>query len=118
MENRLYVGNLPYTVTDESLKEAFSVAGNVVSAKIVIERMTGRSKGFGFVEFSTAEEAQKAIEQFHDKDLDGRVLTVNVAKPLEDRPRRDFNRGGFGGGNRGGFRRDYRNDRNSQDNQY
>ena len=101
METRLYVGGLPYATTDAALQEAFSAAGNVVSAKIITDKFSGRSKGFGFVEFSTAEEAQKAIEMFHDKDFGGRVLSVNVAKPLEDRPKRDFNRGGNGGGYRG-----------------
>lgn len=85
MATRLYVGGIPYRTTEEALKDAFAQAGQVVSTKIIIDRMTGRSRGFGFVEMSTAEEAQKAIELWHGKELDGRTLTVNEARPLEDR---------------------------------
>lgn len=85
MTTKLYVGGIPYTSTEASLGEAFSKAGNVVSSAIIIDRMTGRSKGFGFVEMSSEEEAQKAIEMFNDKDFEGRKLTVNVARPLEPR---------------------------------
>ncbi len=95
MNQKLYVGNLPYSTTDASLSEMFSQAGTVTSATIITDKMSGRSKGFGFVEMSTPEEAQAAIEMFHDKDLDGRKMTVNEARPKEDRPR-----GNFGGGNR------------------
>lgn len=104
MAKKLYVGNLSYSVTDESLKEYFSQAGVVESASIITDKMTGRSKGFGFVEMSTDEEAQKAIEMFNGKELDSRPLTVNEARPKEEGAGR-FNRGGgFGGhSNRGGF---------------
>ncbi len=85
MATRLYVGGIPYRTTEEALKDAFSQAGQVVSTKIIIDRMTGRSRGFGFVEMSTPEEAQKAIELWHGKELEGRTLTVNEARPLEDR---------------------------------
>jgi len=93
---KLYVGNLPYSTTDESLKDLFSKAGTVTSASVITDRQTGRSKGFGFVEMSTPEEAQAAIDMFHDKEHEGRKLTVNEARPKEDRPRGNF------GGDRGG----------------
>lgn len=99
MGQKLYVGNLPYSFTDSSLSDLFSQAGTVTSASIITDKMSGRSKGFGFVEMSTPEEAQAAIEMFHDKEQDGRKLTVNEARPKEDRPRRDFG-GGNGGGDR------------------
>ena len=93
MNSKLYVGGIPYTSTNDDLKNHFSPAGNVVSAQIIIDKMTNRSKGFGFVEMSSEAEALKAIEMFHDQDFQGRRLTVNVARPLaprEDRPRRAF----------------------------
>lgn len=93
MNSKLYVGGIPYSSTNDDLKNHFSPAGNVVSAQIIIDKMTNRSKGFGFVEMSSEAEAQKAIEMFHDQDFQGRRLTVNVARPLaprEDRPRRAF----------------------------
>jgi RNA recognition motif-containing protein len=93
MNTKLYVGGIPYTSTNEDLKAHFSAAGNVTSAQIIIDKMTNRSKGFGFVEMSSEAEAQKAIEMFHDQDFQGRRLTVNIARPLaprEDRPRRAF----------------------------
>lgn len=93
MNKKLYVGGIPYQSTEESLKNHFAAAGSVVSAMIAKDKMTGRSRGFGFVEMGSDEEATRAIEMFHDKDFDGRKLTVNVARPLEDRPpRRDFDR--------------------------
>ncbi|HEX8974612.1 MAG TPA: RNA-binding protein [Patescibacteria group bacterium] len=96
MATKLYVGGLPYSTTDAELQEHFSQAGNVTSAIIIMDKMTGRSKGFGFVEMSSDEEAQKAIEMFDKKEFGGRTLTVNEARPMEARPpRRDFN-----GGNR------------------
>ena len=101
MSKKLYVGGLSYNSTDDSLKNLFSQAGSVDSAVIIIDKMTGRSKGFGFVEMSTDEEAQSAIEMFNGKDFDGRNITVNEARPMEDRPRGGgggFNRGGGGGG--------------------
>lgn len=93
MNSKLYVGGIPYTSTNDDLKNHFSGAGNVVSAQIIIDKMTNRSKGFGFVEMSSEAEALKAIEMYHDQDFQGRRLTVNVARPLaprEDRPRRAF----------------------------
>jgi len=104
MAKKLYVGGLPYSTTDAELKDAFSQAGSVASAVIIIDKMSGRSKGFGFVEMSSDEEAQKAIELMNGKDFGGRTLTVNEARPMEERPRRDFRGGGNGGGNdRGGY---------------
>ncbi len=107
MAKKLYVGGLPYSTTDAELKDAFSAAGAVSSAVVIMDKMTGRSKGFGFVEFAADEDAQKAIDQFNGKDFGGRSITVNEARPMEDRPRRDFrggggSGGGYGGGNRGG----------------
>lgn len=105
MAKKLYVGGLPYATTDEELKEYFSAAGNVESATIIIDKMSGRSKGFGFVEMSTDAEAEDAISRFDGKDFGGRKLIVNEAKPMTDRPKRSFgggSRGGFGGG-RGGY---------------
>ncbi len=103
MEKKLYIGGLAYSTTDDTLKDGFSKAGNVVSATVIMDRMSGRSKGFGFVEFETEEEAAKAIEMFDNQEFDGRTIRVSEARPQEDRPpRRDG--GGFnrGGGNRGG----------------
>ena len=100
MAKKIYVGGLPYAVRDEELKEFFAAAGNIESATVIMDRATNRSKGFGFVEFSTDDEAQKAIEMFDSKDFGGRTINVNEAKPMEDRPRRDNTGGGFGRGNR------------------
>ena len=101
MAKKLYVGGLPYATTDTELKDAFAQAGAVTSAVIIMDRMTGRSKGFGFVEMSSDEEAQKAIEMMNGKDFGGRTLTVNEARPMEERPRGG---GGYRGGNdRGGY---------------
>ena len=106
MAKKLYVGGLSYNTTEATLKDTFAQAGTVESASIIMDKMTNRSKGFGFVEMSTDEEAQKAIEMFNGKDLDGRNVTVNEAKPMEPRAPRTGgynnggNRGGFGGGNR------------------
>ncbi len=83
--NKLFVGSLPFSVTDESLAEAFAKCGTVVSAKVIMDRDSGRSKGFGFVEMSTDEEAQNAIRLMADQELDGRRLTVNIAKPMPER---------------------------------
>ena len=90
MALKLYVGGLPYSTTDDALKQAFAQAGTVTSATIIIDRMSGRSKGFGFVEMSTDEEAQKAIEMFHGKDFEGRTLTVNEARPMAPRAPRSY----------------------------
>ncbi|KKS65128.1 MAG: putative glycine-rich RNA binding protein [Parcubacteria group bacterium GW2011_GWA1_42_7] len=98
MAKKLYVGGLSYGTTEDTLKETFSQAGTVETATIIIDKMSGRSKGFGFVEMSSDEEAQKAVEMFNGTELEGRNLTVNEARPMEARPRQ----GGFGGGNRGG----------------
>lgn len=101
MAKKLYVGGLPYATTDAELKDAFSQCGAVDSAVIIMDKMSGRSKGFGFVEMSSDEDAQKAIDQWNGKDFGGRTLTVNEARPMEERPRRDFRGGGGGGG--GGY---------------
>lgn len=100
MGNKLYVGNLPFSATEASLTDMFSKVGSVDSATLITDRDTGRSKGFGFVEMSTEDEAQKAIAELNGKELDGRTLTVNEARPKEPRS------GGFGGGGGGGGRRD------------
>lgn len=105
MAKKLYVGGLSYDTSTDTLKSTFAEAGTVETATIIMDKMSGRSKGFGFVEMSSEEEAQKAIEMFNGKELDGRRLTVNEARPMEARPRQGgFNRGGgnrdFGGGNR------------------
>jgi cold-inducible RNA-binding protein len=116
MGNKLYVGNLPYTVRDEDLQQSFGAFGRVTSAKVMMERDTGRSKGFGFVEMGSDAEAQQAITGMNGQSLGGRSLVVNEARPMEARPprtggggfgggRRDRDEGGFGGGGRreGGF---------------
>ena len=90
MALKLYVGGLPYSTTDDALKQAFAQAGTVTTATVIIDRMSGRSKGFGFVEMSTDEEAQKAIEMFHGKDFEGRTLTVNEARPMAPRAPRSY----------------------------
>ena len=106
MAKKLYVGGLSYNTTEATLKETFAACGTVESAVIIIDKMTNRSKGFGFVEMSTDEEAKKAIETINGTELDGRTLTVNEAKPMEPRAPRTGgynnggNRGGFGGGNK------------------
>jgi RNA recognition motif-containing protein len=95
MEKKLYVGSLSYDTTEDSLKELFSQAGTVDSASIITDKFSGRSKGFGFVEMSSEEEAKKAIEMFNEKELDGRKIIVNEARPMRER-------GSFGGGGRFG----------------
>ncbi|MCA9728104.1 MAG: RNA-binding protein [Candidatus Eisenbacteria bacterium] len=105
MGTKLYVGNLSYNVNNSELEELFASFGAVRSAQVVMDRDTGRSKGFGFVEFNTEEEAEAAISALNGRDFKGRNLTVNEARPREDRgPRGGAGRGGFGGG--GGGRRD------------
>lgn len=98
MTKKLYVGNLSFSVTEDLLIEKFSKCGTVDSAKLITDRDTGRSKGFAFVEMSSDEEAQKAIEMYDGKEQDGRSIKVNEAKPQESR-----GRGGFSGGGRGDF---------------
>ena len=98
MGNKLYVGNLSYNTTSSDLEQLFGQHGTVTSAQIIADRDTGRSKGFGFVEMGSDAEAQAAIAALHGKESGGRALTVNEAKPREDRPR-----GGGGGGGRGGY---------------
>ncbi len=115
---KLYVGNLSWGVNDDSLKAAFSECGEVTSAQVAVDRMTGRSRGFAFVEFANEEDAAKAVEKWNDQELDGRPLRVNIAQPkTEGAPRRSFggdrggygNRGGYnrGGNDRGGYGRGY-----------
>ena len=100
MAKKLYVGGLSYNTTEATLRDTFAAVGAVETATIIIDKMTNRSKGFGFVEMATEEDAKKAIETLNGKELDGRTLTVNEAKPMEPRAPRT---GGFGGGSRGGF---------------
>ena len=110
MAKKLYVGNLSYGTTDADLETMFGAFGTVQSAQVIMDRDTGRSKGFGFVEMNSNEEAQAAINGLHDKESDGRRLTVNEARPREDRGggggggRSGGGRGGFGGGGGGGRR--------------
>lgn len=100
MAKKLYIGGLSYSTSEDALRDAFAQAGNVASASIITDKMSGRSRGFGFVEMSTDEEAQSAISMWNGKELDGRTLTVNEARPLAprgDRGDRGGNRGGGGG---------------------
>lgn len=98
MGKKLYVGNLPFSATDQILLDTFAQCGTVESAKIIMDRDTGRSKGFGFVEMSSEAEAQLVISKFNGADYDGRPMTVNEAKPMVPRDNRGGSRGGFGGG--------------------
>ncbi len=108
MAKKLYIGGLSFGTTDDSLGAAFAQAGNVVSAIVIKDKFSGRSRGFGFVEMSTDEETQAAIDMWNDKELDGRTIKVNEARPMEDRPPRRDNysrsgpRGGGGDYNSGG----------------
>jgi len=95
MANKLFIGSLAWTTTDDSLRDFFATVGTVVSANVIVDRDTNRSKGFGFVEMSTDEEAKKAIDELNGKELDGRAIVVNEARPREERPRNND-----GGGNR------------------
>ena len=106
MAKKLYVGSLSYNTTDASLRDHFAQAGTVESATVVMDKMTGRSRGFGFVEMASDAEADKAVEMLNGKELDGRALVVNEARPMAERPPR--REGGFGGrgggyGSRGGY---------------
>src|SRR6516225_5939776 len=121
MSTKLFVGNLSFNTTENELQEAFAAHGQVVEANLMMDRMTGRSRGFAFITYSTPEEAQKAIAAMHGAQLDGRPLTVNIARPKEERPagggggrdrgpRRDYGGGGgggYGGGGGGGRRERY-----------
>ena len=102
MGNKLYVGNLPYQVRDSDLEQAFGQFGQVTSAKVMMERETGRSKGFGFVEMGSDAEAQAAIEGMNGQSMGGRSVVVNEARPMEQRPRTGGG-GGYGGGGGGGY---------------
>ncbi len=114
MAKKLYVGGLPYSTTEDQLREAFGQAGAVDSSSIIMDKMSGRSKGFGFIEMSSDAEAQAAIDMWNGKDFGGRTLTVNEARPMEERPKtggggyrggggNDRDRGGYSGGSsRGG----------------
>lgn len=108
MSTKLFVGNLSFNVSENELQDTFAAFGTVVEANLMMDRMSGRPRGFAFVTMSSADEAQKAIDGLNGKDLDGRALTVNIAKPREERPpggggggRRDY--GGGGGGGRGRY---------------
>jgi len=96
MSTNLFIGSLAYATTDDALKAFFEQVGEVASARVILDRDTNRSKGFGFVEFTDEANNQKAIDQLNGKELDGRAITVNLARPKEDRPRRDND--GQGGG--------------------
>lgn len=108
MSNKLFVGNLSFNTTENDLNDAFAAFGTVTETNLMMDRMTNRPRGFGFVTMSSADEAQKAIAGLNGKEIDGRALTVNIARPREERPggggggRREFGGGGGGGG-----RRDY-----------
>ena len=103
MGRKLYVGNLPYSATEQSLREAFAASGTVDSVSLITDRDTGQSKGFAFVEMSSDSEAQTATQNLNGTMLDGRQIKVNEAKPREERPRNGGGYGGGGGGGRGGY---------------
>ncbi len=105
MSAKLFVGNLSFKITENDLQDAFAAHGTVVEANLMMDRVSGRPRGFGFVTMSTPEEAQKAIDALNGKELDGRALTVNIARPREERPGGGGGRREFGGG--GGGRREY-----------
>src|SRR5215216_2365553 len=107
MSNKLFVGNLSFNTTENDLQDAFAAHGTVLEANLMMDRVSGRPRGFGFVTMASAEEAQKAIDALNGKELDGRALTVNIARPREERSggggggRREFGGGGGGGGGGG-----------------
>ena len=105
MGNRLFVGGLPFAMTDAELNDLFASHGTVTSAKVMVDKFSGRSRGFGFVEMSTADEANAAIQALNGSEVGGRQIVVNEARPMTDRPERPRggNGGGFGGGNGGGY---------------
>lgn len=105
MAKKLFVGGLPWATTSDDLKDLFSQAGTVSSATVMVDKMTGRSRGFGFVEFENDTEAENAVSMLNGKEYNGRNLVVNEARPMTDRPKRDFGggRGGNGGHHGGGY---------------
>jgi RNA recognition motif-containing protein len=111
MGNRLFIGNLPFSTTEGELLEMFKAAGNVTSCELVMDKFSGRSRGFAFVQMGTDEEAQKAISELNGKEIAGRAIVVNEARPREERPRGEYGGGGggggrgYGGGGGGGGRR-------------
>ena len=105
MNRKLYVGNLPYQTTEQDLEEYFSQAGAVDSVRVMRDQATGRARGFAFVEMASEADAENAVNTLHDKSFAGRNLTVNEARPREERPRGGGGRGGYGGGGGGGGRR-------------
>jgi len=118
MATKLFVGNLSFNTTEGEVLDLFKQAGNVVKCELIVDKFTSKSRGFAFVEMGSQEEANKAIADFNGKELNGRALTVNEARPREDRPRGDFGGGGGGGGfggrrsgGGGGGRREFRRDR-------
>src|SRR3954471_21177967 len=104
-QSRLFVGNLSYQTMENDLQEYFSQAGIVSSVNLMMDKFTGKSRGFAFIEFSSSTEANKAVEMFHNKEFQGRQLTVNIARPRDERPPM---RGGGGGGGGGGYREERR----------
>jgi RNA recognition motif-containing protein len=98
--NRLFVGNLSYETGENDLQDYFAQAGSVTSVNLMMDKVTGKSRGFAFVEFGSADEANRAVEQFHNKEFQGRSLTVNIARPREERPQQQRWGGGSGGGDR------------------
>ena len=110
MGTKLFVGNLSFNTTEGQILELFKAVGNVSSCELILDKFTSKSRGFAFVEMGSQEEANKAVTELNGKELDGRALTVNEARPREERPRGDFG-GGRGGGGGGGGRREFRRDR-------
>ena len=108
MGTRLFVGNLSFNTTEGDVLDLFKQAGNVVRCELIVDKFTNRSRGFAFVEMGSQEEADKAVTEFNGKEIDGRALTVNEARPREERPRGDFGGGGGGGGRGGGRREGFR----------
>ncbi|MEO7904298.1 MAG: RNA-binding protein [Candidatus Saccharimonadales bacterium] len=101
-QQNLFIGSLAYATNDDALKAFFETIGEVESARVITDRDSGRSKGFGFVEYKNDEDNQKAVDQLDGKELDGRAISVGLARPKEDRPKRDFNGGGGDRGGQGG----------------
>jgi len=101
MKNKLYVGNLPYSVTSESLKEMFAQYGEITDSRVIIFKDSGRSRGFGFVEFAKDEDAERAVSEMNQKEVEGRKLVVNIARPMEPRDNDGGDRGGYGSDTRG-----------------